>query len=154
MNTATPFTLPLLDALAQKAARLARCVARVREEFAATADFSHDFSRQDAAILNIQRACEQAIDMGTMVISHHQLGMPRSAKDVFVVLHDHALIGAPMAKSLQGMVGFRNIAVHEYDALDMGVVLSVITERLDDLLEFAATVLRHAQPPSPPSASS
>jgi len=47
---------PLADALAQKAARIERCVARAREELAAASDFRDDQTRQDAAILNVQRA--------------------------------------------------------------------------------------------------
>lgn len=39
------------------------------------------------------------------------------------------------------MVGFRNIAVHQYRELDMDIVEAVITRRLDDLLEFAQKIL-------------
>lgn len=53
----------LTDALAQKAARIERCVARAQEELAASPSFLTDFTRQDATILNIQRACELTLDM-------------------------------------------------------------------------------------------
>lgn len=57
------------DVLINKAATIERCVARVREEYAKDpVTFSIDFTRQDAAILNIQRACEAALDMGQHVI--------------------------------------------------------------------------------------
>ncbi|VVM04676.1 DUF86 domain-containing protein [Methylacidimicrobium tartarophylax] len=53
------------DLLVNKAAIIERCVARAREEYAANpTGFATDFTRQDAAILNIQRACEAALDMG------------------------------------------------------------------------------------------
>jgi uncharacterized protein YutE (UPF0331/DUF86 family) len=138
----------LLDAVAQKAARIQRCVARVREEYAATTDFAHDFSRQDAAILNIQRACEQAIDMANMVISHDKLGLPRSTKEVFAVLASRQLISVTLSESLQGMVGFRNVAVHEYETLDIGVVESIINQHLHDILTFAGLMLSHLQSPT------
>ena len=49
------------DVLINKAATIERCIKRVREEYAkAGANFATDYSRQDAAILNIQRACEAA----------------------------------------------------------------------------------------------
>ena len=53
------------DVLLNKAASIERCVARAREEYAANPQgFGSDFTRQDAAILNVQRACEAALDMG------------------------------------------------------------------------------------------
>ena len=45
------------DVLLNKAAVIERCVARAREEYAAAgAGFATNFTRQDAAILTIQRA--------------------------------------------------------------------------------------------------
>jgi hypothetical protein len=71
------------DVLINKAASIERCVARAREEYAADPDgFAHNFSRQDAAILNIQRACEAALDMGLHIsdandwASHKAPGTP------------------------------------------------------------------------------
>ena len=53
------------DVLINKAAIIERCVARAREEYAHDPiQFETNFTRQDAAILNIQRACEATLDMG------------------------------------------------------------------------------------------
>lgn len=76
------------DVLINKAASIERCVARVREEYEkGPATFEFDFTRQDAAILNIQRACEAALDMGQHLIRREGLGVPQSARDVFELLH-------------------------------------------------------------------
>jgi uncharacterized protein YutE (UPF0331/DUF86 family) len=40
------------------------------------------------------------------------------------------------------MVGFRNIAVHRYHALDLRILRSILDERLDDLLAFAEQIER------------
>ncbi|MBI3713293.1 MAG: DUF86 domain-containing protein, partial [Burkholderiales bacterium] len=69
------------DVVLNKAATIERCVARAREEYAAAgSDFATDFTRQDAAILNIQRACEAALDMGQHLIRRDKLGLPQSAR--------------------------------------------------------------------------
>ena len=39
------------------------------------------------------------------------------------------------------MVGFRNIAVHEYRKLDLAKVRYIIEHRLDDLLAFSKAML-------------
>ena len=74
------------DVLFNKAATIERCVARAKEEFLAAGEhFATDFTRQDAAVLNVQRACEAALDMGQHLIRREKLGIPQSARDVFAV---------------------------------------------------------------------
>ncbi|MCE2877976.1 MAG: DUF86 domain-containing protein [Comamonadaceae bacterium] len=57
------------DVVLNKSATIERRVARAREEYDADPDtFATNHTRQDAAILNIQRACEAALDMGHHII--------------------------------------------------------------------------------------
>lgn len=137
------------DVLLNKAATIERCVARAREEYAAAgAAFLTDFTRQDAAILNVQRACEAALDMGHHLIRRERLGLPQSARDVFDLLAAAHWIEATLADALKKMVGFRNIAVHDYQRLVVPIAINVITRHLDEFLQFSATVLkRDAQTP-------
>ncbi len=75
------------DVLINKADTIERCVARIREEYEADSDsFETNYTRQDAAILNIQRACEAALDMGQHLIRRENLGVPQSSRDVFTLL--------------------------------------------------------------------
>ncbi|MDY7574244.1 type VII toxin-antitoxin system HepT family RNase toxin [Actimicrobium sp. CCI2.3] len=130
------------DVLINKAATIERCVARAREEYASNpADFSINFSRQDAAILNIQRACEAALDMGQHLIRREKLGVPQSARDVFALLAQGGWIDAALADSLKRMVGFRNIAVHDYQALQLPITVSIITSHLDEFLQYSQAML-------------
>lgn len=129
---------------ALKITSLQRCIARARETRAAAEDdFATNYNLQDAAILNIIRACETAIDLANMLVRKKQLGIPTESKDAFRLLAREHLIEDSMADSLGAMVGFRNIAVHQYDKLDLDIVESVITDELDVLLRFAETVRRH-----------
>lgn len=136
------------DVLINKAATIERCVARAKEEYAANpSGFSSDYTRQDAAILNIQRACEAALDMGQHLIRRERLGVPQSARDVFELLARGGWIEAELAASLKRMVGFRNIAVHDYQQLHLPITISIITEHLDEFLDYGrALLLRDAEP--------
>jgi uncharacterized protein YutE (UPF0331/DUF86 family) len=131
------------DVLLNKAASIERCVARAREEYAASADFSLDYTRQDAAILNIQRACEAALDMGQHLIRRDKLGLPQSARDVFDLLAQAAWIERPLADALKHMVGFRNIAVHEYERLQLPITVNIIVAHLDEFLQYSRALLLH-----------
>ena len=138
------------DVLINKAAIIERCVERAREEYLKdVASFEADLSRQDAAILNILRAYAAAQDMGQHLIRREKLGVPQSARDVFTLLATAKLIDAELATSLQKMVGFRNIAVHDYQTLQLPITIAVITKHLEDFLIYSRTLLLKDQSPAP-----
>jgi len=131
------------DVLINKAASIERCVARVREEYEKNpATFTTDFTRQDSAVLNIQGACEAALDMGQHLIRRERLGVPQSARDVFELLYQAGWVAEALVKNLKNMVGFRNIAVHDYQALQLPILIAIITQHLGDFLAFSAYILR------------
>jgi len=131
------------DVLINKAATVERCVARAREEFESNpATFATDFTRQDAATLNVQRACEAVLDMGQHLVRREKLGVPQSARDVFELLSRGQWIGAPLAEALKRMVGFRNIAVHDYQNLLLPILENVITQHLNEFLEYTQIVVK------------
>lgn len=131
------------DVLINKAAAIERCVARAREEYAADpAGFAINFTRQDAAILNIQRACEATLDMGLHIIRRERLGVTQSARDTFTLLEQAGWITSTVAEQMRRMVGFRNVAVHDYQALQLPITLNILTQHLDDFLRFSEQMLR------------
>ena len=133
------------EVLLNKAAAIERCVRRAREEYERGPDtFATDFTRQDAAILNIQRACEAALDMGQHLVRRDQLGVPQSARQVFDLLAQAGLIDPALAEAMKRMVGFRNIAVHEYQKLQLPITVAIIRDHLDEFLQFTRAVLGHA----------
>lgn len=115
---------------------------RTREEYEADPDtFQQNHTRQDAAILNIQRACEAALDMGQHLIRRQALGIPQSARDVFNLLAQGGWIDVSLADNLKRMVGFRNIAVHDYQALQIPIVVAIIEKHLQEFLQYSEALL-------------
>jgi len=132
------------DVLINIAATIERRVARAREEYAADPDgFAKNFSRQDAAILNIQRACEAALDMGLHIIRRERLGVTQSARDTFTLLAQAHWLTPAVAEQMKRMVGFRNVAVHDYQSLQLPITLNILTLHLDDFLVFSRQMLLH-----------
>lgn len=131
------------DVLINKSATIERCIARVRKEYQKNpAGFSEDYTRQDAAILNIQRACEAALDIGSHLVRQHKLGVPQSARDIFQLLQQAQLIPVELSEQLQHMVGFRNIAVHDYQQLQLPIIIAIIEKHLDNFLSFTQLILK------------
>ncbi|MBW7874870.1 MAG: DUF86 domain-containing protein [Candidatus Cloacimonetes bacterium] len=137
------------DVLLNKAATIERCVFRVREEYAKNpTGFAKNYTHQDAAILNIQRACEAALDMGQHLIRREKLGIPQSSRDIFTLLYQSGWIDAELSEVLKRMVGFRNIAVHDYESLQLPILENIIQNHLEDFLSFSRVVLlKDAQKP-------
>jgi uncharacterized protein YutE (UPF0331/DUF86 family) len=130
------------DVSINKAATLERCVARVREEYSGNeANLFSDQTRQDAIILNLQRACEAAIDLAMHRVRLHRLGVPQESRDAFSMLAEAGRLDPVLAGRMDKMVGFRNVAVHDYLSLNLGIVKSIVTERLDGFLALARWAL-------------
>ena len=126
-----------------KAAILERCVARVREEYAGDeANLFRDQTRQDAIILNLQRACEASIDLAMHRVRVHRLGVPQESRDAFSMLAGAGRLDPDLAAKMAKMVGFRNVAVHDYQPLNLRIVQAIVTGHLDDFLAFARWALR------------
>ena len=125
------------EILLNKFESLERCVHRIREEYhACNGDIEHDILRQDSIILNLERACEQTIAIGQYIVRSKKLGMPKEYRDVFILLEQEKMISHDMSQHLQKMVGFRNIAVHEYKSLSIDILKHIIAHRLDELMDF------------------
>ena len=132
------------DVVMNKKESLERCIAQIRRYYAAPSElqFEHDDMKQDAIAVNLQRACEQCIDMANHVIRRRKLGLVKASRESFEVLAREQIISDTLAAKLVGMVGFRNTLVHQYQALDIELMKNVIEEHLDDLLDFSLIMMR------------
>ena len=129
------------DVLAQKITSIQRCVARAREELERVGEnFRTQYSAQDAALLNVVRACDSAIDLANMSIRQRRLGIPGETRESFQILVREQLLEHALGDRMKKMVGFRNLAVHQYRELNLDIVIAVISKGLDDLLAFAAAM--------------
>lgn len=130
------------DVSLNKAAIIERCVARVREEYAGDdANLKGNQTRQDAIILNLQRACEAAIDLAMHQVRQWRLGVPQESRDAFDLLAKAGKLDPGLAGKMAKMVGFRNIAIHDYRALNLDIVRAIIAEHLDDFLALSRWAL-------------
>jgi uncharacterized protein YutE (UPF0331/DUF86 family) len=79
------------DVLLSKGAIIERCIRRIHEEYHADPSFS-SFTHMDAMILNIERACQAAIDSAMHVIASQKLGIPKNSGDAFNLLHKAGIL--------------------------------------------------------------
>ena len=131
------------DVVLNKAATIERCILRVREEHAGDdRNLTASQTRQDAIVLNIQRACEAAIDLAMHVVRRERLGIPQESREAFELLRKAAILDDRAAARLSAMVGFRNVAVHDYQALNLEIVKAVVARDLGDVAAFAEAMVK------------
>lgn len=118
-----------------------RCIKRINEEYEENANNLNNYSKADAIVLNLQRACELVIDIAMYIISTQKLGIPQTKKEAFEILLKNNYITDETYKKMRGMIGFRNIAVHDYQEIDEEILQDVIENHLEDLLDFARDML-------------
>ena len=124
------------DVILNKRATVERCMDRIREEYADEATLRSSFTKQDSVMLNLQRACEACIDVANAVIRQRRLGVPQSSRDSFSLLEKGGLLSSVTSLKMQKMVGLRNIAVHDYQKLNLDIVISVLNNHLTDFIDF------------------
>ncbi len=131
------------DVVLNKKESIERCIRQIRRYYAEPSElpFTDDFLKQDAIALNLQRAAEQCIDLANHVVRVKRLGIPKQSRDGFGMLRAAGVISDPLARNLEGMVGFRNVLVHDYQNLDLNIMQNIIEYRLGDFIEFTVRVM-------------
>ena len=130
------------DVILNKISVIERCMNRVRDVYANDAESLKDFTKQDSIILNIQRACEASIDLAMHIVAEQKLGLPQTSRDAFDMLHNALIIDENTAKRLKAMVGFRNIAVHDYQTVNIDILQQIVENHLGDFTDYTKQILK------------
>jgi uncharacterized protein YutE (UPF0331/DUF86 family) len=133
------------ELIAKKLAQMETCVRELRT-LARPDKIRQDIREQRFVEHTLQLAVQAALDVASHVVSDERLGEPRTNRELFSLLERGGWISADLAATPRDMVGFRNILVHGYDTVDLGIVEDVLRNHLGDLLDFAA-VIRTRLPP-------
>jgi uncharacterized protein YutE (UPF0331/DUF86 family) len=131
------------DVINNKIITIERCQTRIKENYYShQSEFKTNYTIQDAIMLNLIRICEASIDIGLHIIKIFKLEIPQSAKHIFEILKNHKFISNETANIMANMVGFRNIAVHEYQEINLDKVESIIEKHLDDFTVLISDILK------------
>ncbi|MBN2208978.1 MAG: DUF86 domain-containing protein [Candidatus Coatesbacteria bacterium] len=131
------------EILLNKKISVERCIQQIDAYYAVDngLPFATDYLKQDAIAMNVQLACELTIDVANYIVRTKKLGLPQDSRESFALLQQAGLITIEQMKRLQGMVGFRNTLVHQYQKLNLQTLVEVIEHRVRELLDFANAAL-------------
>jgi uncharacterized protein YutE (UPF0331/DUF86 family) len=123
------------DLVLKKLALIETCVHELRT-LAHPEEIRADIREQRFIEHTIQIAIQAALDAAAHIVSDERLGEPRTSRELFEILVRNGWLPESLAAPLRRMVGFRNILVHGYEVVDLGIVEDIVIHRLEDLLEF------------------
>ncbi len=133
----------------QKLESLRRCIVRIQDKFPVqAAELQSNFDLQDIIALNLSRAVQLTVDIGAHIISTMNMPAPETMGQTFDILAQQKVLPFNVADQLKKSVGFRNIAVHNYEAINWQIVHSIVSMHLSDFSEFARAVAKWERPKS------
>ncbi len=131
------------DVIEQKLESLRRCLCRIETKCPADAGtLVEDIDLQDIVALNLSRAVQICVDIGAHLISGMETPPPDTMGQTFDVLAREGILNNNLATNLKKAVGFRNIAVHNYESINWVIVHNIVRFHLADFTEFAKVVAR------------
>ncbi|OIJ12099.1 hypothetical protein BKP37_14565 [Anaerobacillus alkalilacustris] len=131
------------DVILNKISMIERCIRRIHEEYADTPSNLKNYTKQDSVVLNLQRACEASIDLAMHIVAEKKLGLPQNSRDAFYFLENEGIISSSLSNKMKAMEGFRNIAVHDYQELNLEILQKILDNHLVDFAEYTKTILRY-----------
>lgn len=102
------------DIILNKYETIHKCLKRINEDYTVEPDtFLKNHTRQDAVILNLERASQASIDIAAHLVRVKKIGVPQATRELFKLLEEQTFLSIETSNNMQKMVGFRNIAVHD-----------------------------------------
>lgn len=103
-------------------------------------EIQRDLRDQRFILYTLQIAIEEVLDVASHIVSDERFGEPRTNRELIDLLERYDWLPEGVATPLRSVVGFRNILVHGYETLDLGIVEDIVEHRLDDLLAFVRAI--------------
>lgn len=132
--------------LSQKIESLRRCIQRVEQKTPARLEqLLESADLQDILVLNLTRAVQLCVDIGSHIISQSSEAAPTTMGEVFSALERMRVLSADTSESMRKAVGFRNVAVHNYDVINWQIVFSICQNSVPEFQKFVRDISAFAE---------
>ena len=136
------------ELIENKLESLRRCIHRVEEKRPEDVEtLRQDPDLQDILTLNLTRAVQLCVDIAAHLISETDRPPPQTMGKAFETLVELGVIDQALATRMKKAVGFRNVAVHNYEQIDWAILHAIATRNLDDFTQFARSVIQFIELP-------
>lgn len=116
-------------------------LSQLKKEIKSQKEFLKDFHLYGLTERYLQLSCQVIIDTFNLVIIEEGIEKPEDNRETISLLLNKKIISENLSSRLNGIVGFRNILVHEYGKIDRKRVYQNLMERLEDFKLFKKEML-------------
>ena len=132
------------DVVLSKISNIKKCIKRIKDTTKLDPkSLENNFDVQDIFVLNLQRAIQATFDITNNIIKKYNLELPVNYKSGFVILEKHNFIDAKITEKMIKMAGFRNIAVHDYETINVDILKSILKNNLQDFEDFYTQIIEN-----------
>jgi len=127
--------------ISEKLESLRRCVLRLEEKCPESFEqLKSDIDAQDIVTLNLTRAVQLSVDIAAHLISDQSVAPPNTMAKSFDEMVKLGFLDDALATSLKKSVGFRNIAIHEYEEINWEIVSSICKKNVGEFKQYALLI--------------
>jgi uncharacterized protein YutE (UPF0331/DUF86 family) len=126
--------------------KLNKVVSRLKQKQCINKDiFINNQDYQDITERNFQIAIQTCIDIANYIIAGANLTVPDDEGNIFLILSKNKIISKALGNKIKGMVGFRNILVHDYLTIEPQQVYEMLQNKLSDFDDFAKAIIYYLE---------
>jgi len=104
-------------------------------------EFSSSLNKQWMFHHGLQLSIQILLDIGNHILAAIGENQIEEYVDVIDKLGENGIIPIDFSKRIRGMVGLRNILVHEYADIDLHKVYDIVQNKLQDFYHFAEYIV-------------
>lgn len=107
-----------------------------------------DWKVQRIVERTLQMMIEICTDIANHLIADLGLRTPQTYAETFRILGENEIISIEQTKVMEKMAKFRNIVVHQYEAVDAEIVVLILNKHLADFDSFSCAIRDQLRQPS------
>ncbi len=100
-----------------------------------------DWKTQRIVERTLQMMIELCADIAGHIISDNCWRTPETYAETFRVLGEQALLTPELTSVMEKMAKFRNVVVHQYEAVDAEIVVLVLRKHLNDFNRYSEAII-------------
>jgi len=132
------------DIISAKISTIKKCLQRIIDTTGLVPEnIDNNFDKQDIFMINLQRTIQATIDIANILIKKHNLDLPVNYSNAFEILEKFNFINSETKEKMIKMCGFRNLAVHDYQTLNVEILKSILKNHLNDFEDFYLQIIKN-----------
>lgn len=106
-------------------------------------EFCRNEDAVDIAENRLRHALEALFDLGRHLVVKSGAGVPSDYRSVLIMLKENNILPEDYARQIEGMAGYRNRLIHDYNRVTPEELHRIIETRLPDLTLFCQYIADH-----------